>query len=275
MVAVKNKWALITGAASGIGLETAIVLAKRGANIVATDVNLEALTQVKEKLDSYGVKVEIFEHNVAVKDDWARVESELTQQGIEIDVLINNAGIGWFGSINDHTENHWKNIFDVNVMGVVYGVQTFLPGFIASNKDKHIVNVSSLAALAPAANMSAYAASKGAVLAFTDSIGVECFGTKVQVSSVHPGFVNTPIVKVKDIPKNLENTLDKIHDFYSKCMMPSQAAEDIVEGIVKNRARIYTGDSGTSTGWAKRLLPTRWLWKLAHVMSLKAGYKPS
>ena len=257
MKITKGKWIFITGAASGIGFETAIEFAKRGANIVLTDLTLNSLASVKTSVEALGVLSEVFELDVTNFARFTEINAELMMKNIEVDVMINNAGIGWFGSFEEHTIEKWRLIFDINVMGVVHGTQTFLAQFKASGNEKHIVNIASLAAISPAMNMAAYATSKSVVMGMTDALGIECIGTKVGVTCVHPGIINTPIVKAKDIGASItDDHLRNLERYYVEHgSLPSVVAYDIVKAVENNEVRLYTGASATSTSLLKRLLP--------------------
>ena len=269
-----NKWVLITGSAVGIGYETAIAFAKSGANIIATDINISSLSTVINDCKNENVQVEAFELNVTNPDRFQEIITELNAKRIEVDILVNNAGIGWFGSIEDHTLDKWRTTFDVNIMGVINGTCAFLSSFKASNQEKHIVNISSLAAISPAMNMSAYATSKYAVMGFTDTLGIECSGTQVGVTCVHPGVINTAIVHGTDTGNAVsEKHLNNLQSYYQEHgSLPTVVAQDIVKGVQENQARVFTGASAKPTSILKRLLSSKQMWKISHYLSKKIGF---
>lgn len=274
MRGLKDKWVFITGAAAGIGYETAIAFAQQGANIIATDLQLSTLQRVKKQVEDAGVQIQLFELNVVDSDRFITIIDNLTVQTIEVDILINNAGIGWFGAIEEHTLEKWQQTLDINLMGVVKGTLAFLPQFKKAGTEKHIVNIASLAAVAPAANMSAYATSKYAVMGFTDSLGIECVNTKVGVTCVHPGVINTAIINDQDTGASVsKGQLQQLQTYYQKHgSHPKVVAKDIIKAVKSNQPRLFTGASALSTSILKRLLSTGWMWQISRFLSKKIGY---
>lgn len=271
---VKSRWVLITGAASGIGYETALCFARAGANVVATDISLQGLLTLQHLLEKLPVKTVISELDVTKEADFIDLIERLREQAIELDIIVNNAGIAWIGNILEHNSDIWQRVFSVNVMGVVNGVRAVLPLFRQSSSPKHIVNVSSVAGMCPPANLSAYAASKAAVLNFTDNLGIECLGTNIGVTCVHPGIINTPIVDAKTHGESItQSQLDHLQRYYDeKGVKPSQVASDILNAVLTNNPRLMTGTGATLAHALKRLLPTRTFWKACRKASLEAGY---
>ncbi len=267
-------WVFITGSATGIGYETALAFADEGANIIATDLDLPSLTLVKTNCEKRHVKVKVFELNVTNPIHFESIIDDLKGNGIEVDILVNNAGIGWFGSIEDHTMDKWRSTFEVNIMGVINGTCAFLSIFKQSSLDKHIVNISSLAAIAPAVNMSAYATSKYEVMGFTDTLGVECTGTNVSVTCVHPGTINTDIVKSHETGESVSKEhLNNLQKFYhDKGSLPVVVAKDIVKAVQTKQVRLFTGASAKPTSILKRFLSSKQMWNISHFLSRKIGF---
>ncbi len=271
---LKSRWVLITGAASGIGYETGLRFAQQGAHIVATDISLEGLLTLQQQVTTFGVQCIVEQLDVTSESAFANLTASLKAQHIELDIIVNNAGIAWIGSIMEHSNDTWRRIFDVNVMGVVNGVKAVLPAFLNASSPKHIVNVSSVAGMCPPANLSAYAASKAAVLNFTDNLAIELLGTNVGVTCVHPGIINTPIVNAKTHGDSIaQSQLDKLQAYYvSKGVSPAHVANDIVNAVLNNTPRLMTGTGAHLAHVLKRLLPSRMFWKACRKASIDAGY---
>lgn len=274
MTTIARKWVLITGAASGIGHEAALAFAREGANIVATDLDRNALHRIRSDIEIFGSGVIVEPLDVTCRGDFERVLASLDERDIEIDILLNNAGIGWLGGVEEHSEQTWRKIVEVNLMGVVFGTQAMLPRFRAAGTEKHIVNVASLAAVAPACNMSAYATSKYAVMGFTDCLGIECQGSRIKVTCVHPGVINTPILEnIAHSDSISTGQLEKLRAHYlGSGSNPSDVARDIVKAVRNDRCRLFSGSQSTTAGMLKRLLPTRLMWRLCRRTSIRAGY---
>ncbi len=189
---VRGKVACITGAASGIGRGTAMMLAAEGATVVATDIQAER--GLVAEIEAAGGKAIFLGHDVTWEDDWRRVIAEIGRRFGRLDILVNNAGIGLAGPVTEMSLEDWRRQTAVNLDGTFLGVKHGLP-LMRTSGGGSIVNVSSIAGIKASGNVSGYCASKGAVRLFTKSIALECAAAKdgVRVNSVHPGIVETAI----------------------------------------------------------------------------------
>ena len=187
---LKNKVALITGAAVGIGRATAIVFAEQGAKLVLIDVNEEKLEALKKELEVYTKEVLTVVCDVT---DEALVQSTV-QQAEEafggVDILVNNAGLWRCSSLfTDTPTDEWKRFLDVNVMGPVYFTKATLPLMLSRGWGR-IINVASVAGVYGNAKMTHYSATKGALIAMTKALAKEVSKNGVTVNSVSPGSVS-------------------------------------------------------------------------------------
>jgi len=190
--------ALVTGAASGIGWACAEALAREGAIVVLTDV--QAGEEVAAGIRAKGGRAEFHKHDVTSEARWGEIIAGIETAHGRLDVLVNNAGIAVAGLVTDLTLEQWRHQMAVNVDGVFLGVKCSLPLMRQTSRDRaggggSIINISSIAGLRGAANLSAYCTSKGAVRLFTKSVALECaaMGAGVRCNSVHPGIIETPI----------------------------------------------------------------------------------
>jgi 2-keto-3-deoxy-L-fuconate dehydrogenase len=175
--------AVVTGGASGIGAATVARLRDEGAMVHTLDVN----PLPGGDLASHSV-VDITDEK-AVREAIAAVGNRHAR----IDLLVNNAGIGSIGSVEDGDLDEWRHILDVNLFGVVHATRAALP-FLRQSQGRAIVNVSSLAALVGLAKRAAYSASKGAVYALTLSMAADLLDDRIRVNAVAPGTIGTPWV---------------------------------------------------------------------------------
>jgi NAD(P)-dependent dehydrogenase (short-subunit alcohol dehydrogenase family) len=189
---VSGKVALVTGAASGIGRACAELLAREGAVVVLTD--LQPGEEVAAGIRAAGGKASFHKHDVTDEARWNAIVADVAKQHGQLDVLVNNAGIAVAGLVTDLTLDQWRHQMAVNVDGVFLGVKCALPLMRKTGKGS-IINISSIAGLRGAANLSAYCTSKGAVRLFTKSVALECamMGDGIRCNSVHPGIIETPI----------------------------------------------------------------------------------
>ncbi|MDN5388102.1 MULTISPECIES: 3-ketoacyl-ACP reductase [Bacillus] len=192
MQSLQNKTALITGGGRGIGRATAIALAKEGVHIALIGRTAANLEKAAEELKAFGVKVSVAAADVkdltAVERAVQSVKGELGQ----IDILINNAGIGGFAGFLEQSPEEWENIVQVNLMGVYNVTRVVLPEMI-ERKAGDIINISSTAGQRGAAGTSAYSASKFAVLGLTESLMQEVRKHNIRVSALTPSTVATDL----------------------------------------------------------------------------------
>ncbi|MEU9558633.1 SDR family NAD(P)-dependent oxidoreductase [Streptomyces fumanus] len=175
--------ALVTGGASGIGRATAELLAERGATVAVLD------------LDCSTVAAPLLAHRADVADDTSvrtAVAAAVTELG-GLDVLVNNAGIGARGTVEDHDDDEWHRVYDVNVVGMVRTTRACLPHLRASGHAA-IVNTCSIAATAGLPRRALYSATKGAVLSLTLAMAADHLPDGIRVTCVNPGTVDTPWV---------------------------------------------------------------------------------
>lgn len=273
-----NKNVLVTGAGSGIGYATCIAFAEAGAHIIATDVADASLQKLRAELRSAGYSCDTHLLDVGSFDAFEQLAAELGRQSRTPHIVVNNAGIGYFGSFEEHDDATWNRVLSVNLMGVVNGCRAFLPLLRAAADDRYLVNVASLASIAPVPNMSAYAASKYAVHGLNEVLAMELAESRVRVLSVHPGIINTAIVRTDGTtaPSITPAQLSRLQQYYveSGCE-PKQVAMDIVAAVQKNASQIYTGPLARPTAWLKRILSTGNFRKLLIRNARKVGYLSS
>jgi len=270
----EDKTVVVTGAASGIGLECARAFARRGANVALMDLNAEPLDAIKRELNVSGIKCVAVACNVADESAMQAAAEEVQSVLGPPDVLINNAGIGYLGAFMDTEPDAWRRVLDVNVMGVVHCTRAFLPAMRAKGGARTIVNVASAAGFAPTPSMSAYAASKHAVVGLSEVLAMELDGTPISVLIVAPGIINTNIVRVRSnvAPSITDAQLQKLQDYYAKngCH-PSVVAEGIVKAVQERRPVLAVGPSAKAMTGLMRL--SRRLTRRTVVdMSKRAGF---
>jgi NAD(P)-dependent dehydrogenase (short-subunit alcohol dehydrogenase family) len=241
---LKGKVVVVTGAASGIGRETALAFAREGAHIVAADLKPEPLEAVRREIEALGVACMSYAVDVAAEAAMKAFADAVEARFGAPHVVINNAGIGYVGPFLASDLEHWKRMLDVNVMGVVHGCHFFLPRMLAAGGARAVLNVSSSAGLFPSPSMAAYGASKGAVSIFTEVLKMELADTDVHVATVCPGVVNTQIIRshLGTSPAVSDATLAKLRDFYDRdgCT-PDVIARDMVRAVKRDVDLVLTG----------------------------------
>jgi short-subunit dehydrogenase len=234
---------LITGAASGIGLECARAFAARGAKLVLSDVNAAALETVRTEIAANGTECFAMACDVSREDAVAEFAKAVQQRAGAVDVLVNNAGVAFFGSFEETPLSEWRRIFDINVFGILHCTRAFLPSMRAAGGPKKIVNVASTAGFSPVPNMSAYAASKHAVVGLSEVLAMELYETDISVLVVCPGIINTAIVHVSPMSTSIGPAqIAKVQKYYeTDGCHPRVVAEDILRSVENDDAFLYTG----------------------------------
>ena len=182
---LKGKKAIVTGGGRGLGKAVALILAKEGANIGITGRNEENLKNTVDELKSLGVNAYYSAFNMEIESEVQQGIADLAKELNGIDILINNAGIGNFGSIEEMSSETWKQIIEINLFGVYYAAKAVYP-FMKENGAGDIVNVASTAGLKGGPNMSAYAASKAAVVSLSQSMMAEWRKENIRVITLTP-----------------------------------------------------------------------------------------
>lgn len=229
---IKGKIALVTGAGKGIGKATAIALAKEGVHVGLLARTEKDLKSVAAEIEALGVKVAYATVDVASLEQVEAAVKKLTDELGSTDILINNAGKAKFGGFLDLTPEDWKNIIDVNLMGVYYVTRTVLPQLIEKNGGD-IINIASTAGQKGAPATSAYSASKFGLLGLTESLAMEVRKHNIRVSGLTPSTVATELA----VSNNLTDGNPE------KVMQPEDLAEFII-GQLKLHPRAFIKTAG-------------------------------
>jgi NADP-dependent 3-hydroxy acid dehydrogenase YdfG len=210
MPGIKDKVVIITGASSGIGEATAVMLAERGAKVVLGARGLNRLEALARRIEATGGEVTYAQTDVRRREDLTSLVSLALDRYGQLDVLINNAGIMPVSPLDDLRVEDWENMIDINIKGVLYGIAAALPVFRKQGFG-HFVNTASTAGHKTVPNQSVYSATKFAVRAISEGLRMEA-GEKLRVTIISPGFVNTNFaegVTDPEVKTQLENARDK------------------------------------------------------------------
>ncbi|MFW9999065.1 MAG: SDR family NAD(P)-dependent oxidoreductase [Candidatus Hodarchaeota archaeon] len=250
----KDKVAVITGGANGIGRGIANIAAKEGMKIVLADLEADALSKAEDELKAAGVAV------LSVLTDVTKAEhvENLAQKTIdtfgEVNLLCNNAGVVLPGPMWEHSLLDWKWIINVNFWGVIHGIRNFVPIMLKQDNECHIVNTASLAGLMSGeTGTGIYAATKHGVVALSEALAgeLEQANSKIKVSVFCPSFVNTTIMDcernrpdeyrgpdymsatekvIKNYPES-KKTFEMLRRMFEAGLSPNQAGEIIFQAI--------------------------------------------
>ena len=244
MKTLDDKVVVITGAGSGIGRALAVNLAQRGSLLALSDVDDAGLAETVDLVKAAGAR-EVRRDHLDVADRAAMVAyaAAVAEQFGRVNVIINNAGVALAGDLNDLAYDDIDWIVGINFTGVLNGTKEFLPHLIASG-DGHVVNLSSLFGLVSMPGQSIYNATKYAVRGMSEALRIEMLmaGHNVGVTSVHPGGIKTAIARNARVSaKEDKEATAKLFDKKLAKMTPERAAEIIVDGVLKNKARVLVG----------------------------------
>ena len=231
----QNKVAIVTGSASGIGRAIAEELARNGARVIVTDINVEGSQQVAAAIQKSGNHAEAAPLNVTSADAVQALVSSVVAKHGRLDFLFNNAGIGVGGEVRDLSLEHWRRIVDVNLWGVIHGLAAAYPVMVKQGFG-HIVNTASLAGLIPSPMATPYATTKMAVVGLSLSLRAEAVALGVKVSAICPGFVQSGIYEAATVI-NIKNE-DLVKNIPVKIMDARRAAQIILRGVARNKAII-------------------------------------
>ena len=252
-----GKTAVVTGAASGMGLAFARRFAAEGMNVVLADIEQDALEAQVQRLQQEERSVLGVTVNTMRRETLERLRDETIERFGNVHILCNNAGVSGLddalGVVRSQTatwdipDNTWDWIMGVNFWGVLYGLQVFVPHMLEHGEEGHIVNTASLAALIPSG--SAYAVSKHAVLTLTEGLyqQFEQLGANLSASVLCPGLVNTNIPQAeRNRPEELGGKLIEIpaeeaamiEGLFAQATDPADVADLVFEAIVEQRCYI-------------------------------------
>ncbi len=191
---LKNKVAIITGSRRGIGKAIALALAKAGANVVVSDINLDDCNKVVEEIKAINGNALAVKADVSNPEDVSHMINLTTEKFGKVDILVNNAGIYMQKSLTDFTEQEFDRVLDINLKGVFLCSKAAVPEMIKQGKGK-IINIASIAGQVGFANSSAYCASKGGIINMTRELALELGQYKINVNAIGPGVIETPMTK--------------------------------------------------------------------------------
>ena len=258
--------AVITGAGSGIGRSTAVLLARLGAAVHAADLDEQSAQAVAAQIEADGGRAAA--HSVDVTDPAAVeafAEGVFEAEGA-VDVLHNNAGIGHAGPVDETTLEEWQQVLGVNLMGVVHGIHCFVPRMLRQGRPGHVVNTASMAGLVAVADMAPYCTSKHAVVGLSESLNAELAPRGIHVSAICPGLINTPIVDKAYLEGELAGQRERIQRFYRRFgSSPDVVAEAVADAVRRKKMIRTVPRHHVMLNWAVRRISPRAAQPLARV----------
>lgn len=248
-----RKSIFITGAASGIGAETARLFHKRGWFCGLYDINETGLNEVAAELGSDNCHVAKLD--VTKRDEWAAAMAGFGEAtGGKMDVLFNNAGIGRHGWFEDIPPEEADLIIDINVKGVINGVYAAIP-LLKETKDARIVNTASTAGVVGSPRLAVYSATKFAVRGLTEALDVELSGLGIRCTSLMPWFIDTPILDMGLTEGANVKMADEIRENGQEVYPVSLAAETAWDAAHGKDVHYMAGKQAKRARFVSRFLP--------------------
>ncbi|SOD73835.1 short-subunit dehydrogenase [Jatrophihabitans sp. GAS493] len=232
--------AVITGSGAGIGRATAIEFARRGADVIVADINLDAATRTATELRAHGVVATSYHLDVADGDAFTAFAKQVQADHGTPDIVVNNAGIGMAGPFLATTVADWDRIIDINLWGVIHGSRLFAAQMVARGEGGRIVNIASAAAYAPSRTYPAYATTKAAVLMLTQCLRAELARDNIGAVAICPGFINSDISRSTEhvgVDPAAQEVLRRhaVKSYGRRNYSPERAAKHIVDATAANR----------------------------------------
>jgi len=241
MTDVSGKVAFITGGGSGVGYGQARVFADAGCRIAIADIRQDHLDEAAEKLDAAGHDVMAIRLDITDPDAYARAADDVEAELGPVQLLFNTAGVSIFGPLQNATREDWEWQMNVNLWGVINGVQVFLPRMLERGDDCHIVNTASMSAFVSLPGTGIYCTTKMALRGLSECLSMDLQQTRVRVSMLCPGAVNTNIHEaVLTRPGHLQKTgyygadpeaFARLKKVIEVGMEPETLARYVLEGV--------------------------------------------
>ncbi|GAC66521.1 SDR family oxidoreductase [Gordonia soli] len=254
---LRGRVVLITGAASGIGKATALAAARNGARLVLTDLHADPLEAAVGEIAAAGG--DVLYHRAGDVSDYEWVAAFAREVDAEVgvmDVVMNIAGVSAWGTVENLEHRHWRQMVDVNLMGPIHIIESFVPQMVRRGTGGHLVNVSSAAGLLALPWHAAYSASKFGIRGVSEVLRFDLRQHKIGVSLVCPGAVKTPLVgtvEIAGVDRDNPRIKAAVGHFEKAAIAPEKAASAILTGVRKNRFLVYTSfDIRFGYWWARK-----------------------
>lgn len=244
---LQGKTALVTGASSGMGADFARELAGQGCNLILVARRVEALQALKQEIEGcHGVTVTVYPMDLAAPEAPDRLYAQVQAAGQQVDVLVNNAGLGLFGEFLQIPWERERMMLELDIVTVVHLTKLFLKDMVARDLG-YVLNVGSTGSFQPTPTFASYAAAKSFILSFSEALHYELRHTRVRCIAVCPGVTRTEFFDVAG---------QALTPFQRATMMDSAAVARIgLAAMLQGRASVVAGWLNAFLAWGTRLTP--------------------
>jgi NAD(P)-dependent dehydrogenase (short-subunit alcohol dehydrogenase family) len=253
-----GKVVVVTGAGSGIGRSSARLFSRLGAKVHVADINAASAEAVVGEITATGAAAVAHTVDCTDPDAIEALAAAIYAEDGRVDVLHSNAGIGHAGDIDQTTIDDWQRVIGLNLLGVAYVAQVFIPRLMAQGGRPSIVNTASMAGLVAAPRMAPYCASKFGVVGLSESLNAELAPHGIHVAAVCPGIIDTPITESAIMRGEPAEKRQQAIDFYRKRgASPDQVAEAVVTAVRKRKLIQTVPVSHVMPAWVVKRVSTR------------------
>lgn len=254
---LRGKTALVTGASSGLGAEFARQLAALGCHVIVVARREEALSSLKQELEArHGVQVYALPMDLAVADAPLRLYEQVRAAGLQVDVLVNNAGFGLFGNFSEIPWERERMMLELDILTVVSITKLFVHDMV-SRRFGFVLNLGSTGSFQPTPTYAAYSAAKSFVVSYSEAVAYELRGTGVKCTALCPGFTRTEFLQVAG---------QKPTAFMRLTMMnTAEVARIGIRAMVRGRSSVVPGWLNALQAGFTSCLPRSWAAALAHL----------
>jgi NAD(P)-dependent dehydrogenase (short-subunit alcohol dehydrogenase family) len=249
LTSLKDRTAVVTGGASGIGRALALLLAREGANVVVADLDEAGMAETVAGVSQAGRRGLAVKTDVSQLADVQALANRAFGEFGAVHVVCNNAGVALWGGLESVTRKDWEWAMGVNLWGVIHGVEAFVPRMVAGKQPGHVVNTASMAGLIASQGLGIYNTTKYAVVGLSETLQKDLRGYDIGVSVLCPMGVHTQIRQSdRNHPADLRNAPTerdgRAVELIGRYLPPEHVAERVVRAIYANRLYVITHDEG-------------------------------
>lgn len=239
MKQLEHKVAIITGAGAGIGRETALLLAKEGAKVVVSDIDVQAGERVVKEIESAAGEAIFVKADTSNPDDHKSLVDKTLEKFGRLDIAVNNAGIGGpLVPVGEYPIDGWDKVIGINLSGVFYGMNRQIPAMLKSGGGS-VINIASILGSVGTLNAAGYVASKHGVVGLTKAAAIDYAKQNIRINAIGPGYVYTNLVNEETMGKDGIKALENLHPL-GRLGKASEIAEMIL-WLVSDRSSFTTG----------------------------------